>query len=96
MCVVKTMVRLVVTIKCGGPTCGTVKDFIKDNFLEEEEENTEDPFADCEGWLFSDVQDLCPDCLKIQQRMIGKSQWNYISAAPKEEVEKFLDGACNK
>jgi len=84
-----TMVKVVMTVKCDGPTCGTVKEFVKDNPLEEEQDQ-EDPFADCEGWLFSGVQDICPDCLKIQQRMMGKSEWNYIKFAPKEEVEKYL------
>lgn len=86
-----TGIRATMTIQCDGPTCRTIKEFsVEGNFKDEDAVDAKD-----EGWFFSGVQDLCPSCLVVQQRMINKSKYNYIKFAPEEEVKKFLKSDDN-
>lgn len=83
-----TGLRASMVIQCDGPTCGCIREFVTEGNFKSEGPDAKEVDL-CEGWFFSDVQDLCPSCLGIQQRMIGKSKWNYLKDAPREEVSKF-------
>lgn len=86
------IVKVAMTIKCDSPVCDdgnghrVTEEFVHDGPLRTIGKDDDDD----RGWLFSEMQDLCPACLKIQQAMLGKSKYNYIKYAPKAEVEKYI------
>lgn len=51
-----TILRATMKVQCD--TCKKIKMFVRQN------PKKSDKIDDDDGWLFSEIQDLCPDCLK--------------------------------